>query len=100
MVDFGGWEMPVLYTNQVEEHHAVRNSAGIFDVSHMGEIEVKGPQAFDLTQRVVSRDISSMEEGKVVLAVMCNETGGIIDDLTIYKYSPDHYMLVVNAGTA
>lgn len=100
MVDFGGWDMPVLYTNQVEEHHAVRNAAGLFDVSHMGEIEIKGPEAFNLTQKVVSKDIDSMEDGQVVLAVLCQEDGGIIDDLTVYKYDPEHYLLVVNAGTA
>ena len=87
MVDFGGWEMPVLYTNQVEEHHAVRSAAGIFDVSHMGEIVIKGPDAFVLTQKVVSKDIESMIEGQVILAVMCHENGGIIDDLTVYIYN-------------
>ncbi len=100
MVDFGGWEMPVVYTNQIEEHNAVRNAAGVFDVSHMGEIMVTGPQALEAVQKVVSKDISDMPVGKMVLAVMCNENGGIIDDLTVYKYSDSKYLLVVNAGTA
>ncbi len=100
MVDFGGWEMPVVYTNQIEEHHAVRKAAGIFDVSHMGEIIVTGPQAFDLVQKLVSKDIAPMSDGQVSLGVLCNERGGIIDDLTVYKYNPQKYMLVVNAGTA
>lgn len=100
MVDFGGWEMPVVYTNQIEEHHAVRNKAGLFDVSHMGEITVFGPDAFALIQKLVSKDISAMENFQVVLGVMCTEQGGIIDDLTVYKFKNDSYMLVVNAGTA
>ncbi|MFA4830904.1 MAG: glycine cleavage system aminomethyltransferase GcvT [Patescibacteria group bacterium] len=100
MVDFGGWEMPVIYTNQIDEHHAVRNAAGIFDVCHMGEIIVKGPDAFTLLQKVVSRDISKMENGQVSLCVLCAEDGGIIDDLTVYKYDDKNFMLVVNAGTA
>src|SRR3989338_371004 len=91
MVDFGGWEMPVVYTNQIEEHNAVRNAAGVFDVSHMGEIMVTGPQALEAVQKVVSKDISEMSIGKMVLAVMCNENGGIIDDLTVYKYSDSKY---------
>lgn len=99
MVDFGGWEMPVVYTNQIEEHHAVRKAAGLFDVSHMGEIMVTGPQAFDLVQKLVSKDIGSMKDGQVSLGVLCNERGGIIDDLTVYKFNPECYMLVVNAGT-
>lgn len=99
MVDFGGWEMPVVYTNQIEEHHAVRKAAGIFDVSHMGEIMVTGQQAFDLVQKLVSKDIAPMIDGQVSLGVLCNERGGIIDDLTVYKYGPQKYMLVVNAGT-
>lgn len=100
MVDFGGWDMPVMYTNQIEEHHAVRNAAGLFDVSHMGEILVSGPDAFTLLQKLVSKDISKMEKGRVSLGVLCNEQGGIIDDLTVYKYNDERYMLVVNAGTA
>lgn len=100
MVDFGGWEMPVLYTNQVEEHHAVREAAGLFDVSHMGEIEVKGPDAESLLQKVVTKDVEPMEDGQVILAVLCQEDGGILDDLTVYKFNTEHYLLVVNAGTA
>lgn len=99
MVDFGGWEMPVVYTNQIEEHHAVRQKAGLFDVSHMGEIMITGKDSFALIQNIVSRDISTMDEGKVALCVMCNENGGIIDDLTVYKFNDQSYLLVVNAGT-
>lgn len=99
MVDFGGWDMPVIYSNQIEEHYAVREKAGIFDVSHMGEIMVVGPDAFKLVQKLVTKDISKMKPGRVSLGVMCTETGGIIDDLTVYKYDDERYMLVVNAGT-
>lgn len=100
MVDFGGWDMPVMYTNQIEEHNAVRNAAGMFDVSHMGEIMVEGSGALPLLQKLSSRDISKMKDGRVTLGVFCTETGGIIDDLTIYKYNDEKYLLVVNAGTA
>lgn len=99
MVDFGGWEMPVIYTNQIEEHNAVRKAAGMFDVSHMGEILVSGKNAFELIQEVCSKNIQNMEDGKMLLTVFCDENGGIIDDLTIYKYNDERYMLVVNAGT-
>ncbi|MDP3975726.1 MAG: glycine cleavage system aminomethyltransferase GcvT [bacterium] len=99
MVDFGGWDMPVVYTNQIEEHHAVRQKAGLFDVSHMGEIMISGADAFALVQKLVSKDITDMAAGKMILGVMCTEQGGIIDDLTVYKYADDKYMLVVNAGT-
>lgn len=99
MVDFGGWDMPVMYSNQMEEHHAVRKAAGLFDVSHMGEILIEGPQSFDLVQKLVSRDIKDMAPGRVSLGVMCTEEGGIIDDLTIYKFNDQKYLLVVNAGT-
>ncbi|MFA6991972.1 MAG: glycine cleavage system aminomethyltransferase GcvT [Candidatus Gracilibacteria bacterium] len=99
MVDFGGWEMPVVYTNQIEEHNAVRNAAGIFDVSHMGEFSVTGKDAFALIQELCSKNIEGMENGRIHLTVFCDENGGIIDDLTIYKYTEEQYMLVVNAGT-
>jgi len=100
MVDFGGWDMPVIYTNQIQEHHAVRKQAGLFDVSHMGEIMVTGKDAFALLQKIASRDISLMKSNRVTLGVLCNEQGGIIDDLTIYKYHDEKYLMVVNAGTA
>ncbi len=99
MVDFGGFDMPVIYTNQIEEHHAVRKKVGLFDVSHMGEISIIGKDAFGLIQKIVSRDISEMKDGQIKLAVMCNEDGGIIDDLMVCKFSTEKYWLVVNAGT-
>jgi aminomethyltransferase len=99
MVDFGGWYMPVSYTNVIEEHLATRGKAGLFDICHMGEIKIKGKKSQDLVQQLVTRNIDSMPVGRVYLSVICNEKGGIIDDLTIYKIAEDEYMLVTNAGT-
>lgn len=98
LIDFGGWDMPVQYTGVIEEHHATREAAGLFDICHMGEIDVKGPSAFDLLQTVMSRDLTGQEIGQMKLSVMTTEQGGIIDDLTIYKFSEDYYRIVTNAG--
>lgn len=99
IIDFGGWAMPVQYTNVIEEHQTTRAKAGLFDICHMGEIEIKGPQAFDLLQWVLSRNIVEQAVGQIKLSVITNERGGIIDDLTVYKFNRDHYMIVTNAGT-
>ena len=99
IIDFGGWAMPVQYTNVIEEHQATRTKSGLFDICHMGEIEVKGIQAFHLLQWVLSRNIEMQTIGQVKLSVMTNEDGGIIDDLTVYKLGHNHYMVVTNAGT-
>lgn len=99
IIDFGGWAMPVQYTNVIEEHQTTRMKAGLFDICHMGEIEIKGPQAFDLLQWVLSRNIVEQAVGQIKLSVITNEHGGIIDDLTVYKFDRDHYMMVTNAGT-
>ena len=99
MIDFGGWLMPVRYTSVIEEHHATRTRAGLFDICHMGEIDIRGPQAFALLQRVMSRNMEAQEIGRMRLSVMTNEQGGIIDDLTIYKCAEDHYLVVTNAAT-
>jgi len=98
IVDFGGWDMPVQYTTVIDEHNATRNSAGLFDISHMGEIKVKGKQATELLQKTMSRDVTKAKPGKMLLAVICNEKGGILDDLTIYKISDEKFMLVVNGA--
>ena len=98
MVPFAGFEMPVRYTSQVDEHHAVRNSAGIFDVSHMGEFKIKGPQALDLIQMVTSNDASKLEIGGVQYSCLPNANGGIVDDLLVYRTGDLEYMLVVNAS--
>jgi aminomethyltransferase len=99
MIDFGGWLMPVQYTSVIEEHHATRTQAGLFDICHMGEIAVKGPQAFALLQRVVSRNLEKQAAGQMKLCILTNERGGIIDDLTVYRLEDDHYMLVTNAAS-
>ena len=98
MVPFAGFEMPVQYTTGITaEHRAVRERAGLFDVSHMGEFEVRGPAALALVQRVTVNDASKLSVGQAQYSAMCLEHGGIVDDLLVYRY-PDHYMLVVNAS--
>ena len=99
IIDFGGWDMPVQYSNVIEEHHATRTKAGLFDICHMGEIEVKGPQAFELLQWVLSRNIEGQAIGQIKLSVMTNEKGGIIDDVTVYRLGEERYLIVTNAGT-
>jgi aminomethyltransferase len=98
MVPFAGFEMPVQYPSGITaEHRAVRDAAGLFDVSHMGELIVRGPQALDLVQHVSINDASRIDVGQAQYSAMCLDSGGVIDDLLIYRYS-DHYMLVVNAA--
>jgi aminomethyltransferase len=99
MIDFGGWLMPVQYANIIEEHHTTRTRSGLFDICHMGEIAVRGPEAFSLVQRVVSRNLERQVVGQMKLCVMTNERGGIIDDLTVYKIDEEYYLLVTNAAT-
>jgi aminomethyltransferase len=98
LVPFAGFEMPVQYpTGITAEHRTVRDAAGLFDVSHMGEFMVRGPQALDLVQRVTVNDASRIEVGQAQYSAMCFESGGMVDDLLVYRYA-DRYMLVVNAG--
>lgn len=99
MIDFSGWAMPVQYTGVIEEHRATRQSAGLFDICHMGEIEVRGAAALALLQRCLSRDLGDLETGRLKLSVLTGETGGILDDLTVYRLEADRYGLVTNAGT-
>ncbi len=98
MVPFAGYNMPVLYANLIQEHHAVRNSVGVFDVSHMGEFMLKGPKALDLIQAVTSNDASKLTDGKVQYSCLPNDKGGIVDDLLVYRWKEDEYYLVVNAS--
>jgi len=98
MVPFGGWEMPVQYTGIIEEHRATRAAVGIFDVSHMGEFEVEGPQALAAIQSLTTNDASALSVGQVQYAVLCYPDGGIVDDLTVYRLGPDRYMITVNAS--
>lgn len=98
IIDFGGWELPVEYSGILEEHEAVRTKAGLFDVSHMGEILVTGKDAEAFIQNIVTNDISTMESNQIFYSLMCYPDGGIVDDLLIYKYSTEKYFLVVNAS--
>ena len=98
MVPFAGYNMPVLYTNLIEEHNCVRNSVGVFDVSHMGEFFLKGEKALDLIQYVTSNDASKLVDGKVQYSCLPNAEGGIVDDLLVYKIRDNEYLLVVNAS--
>lgn len=98
MIPFAGFNMPVRYTSDIEEHMAVRDSVGIFDVSHMGEFYLKGPNALDLIQKVSANDASVLYNGKAQYSYLPNETGGVVDDMLVYRIDEDEYMLVVNAS--
>lgn len=97
-IDFGGWELPVQFSSIKEEHEAVRTKAGLFDVSHMGEITVKGKDSTAFLQKVMTNDISKIAIHGAQYNAMCNANGGTVDDLLVYKYSDEHYLLVVNAS--
>lgn len=97
-IDFGGWELPVQFSSIKEEHEAVRTKAGLFDVSHMGEIEVKGPDSLLYLQKMMTNDISKLKIGAAQYTAMCYENGGTVDDLLVYKMAEDDYLLVVNAS--
>jgi aminomethyltransferase len=100
MVKFAGWDMPVQYTGHVQEHMAVREAAGLFDVSHMGEIEITGADALALVQRISTNDASKLEDNQVQYSTMTNEAGGVLDDLLVYRLNADYFLLIVNAGGA
>jgi aminomethyltransferase len=98
MVPFAGWEMPVQYEGVIPEHRAVRGDAGVFDVSHMGELEVEGPRAHELLQSLLSNDLDKVEPGGAQYTLLTNEQGGILDDLIAYRLEPGRYLLIVNAA--
>jgi len=98
MVDFFGWAMPLQYTGIIDEHAAVRNRAGIFDVSHMGEITLCGNDARHAVQYLMTNDVHRIEDGQIMYTPMCDELGGTVDDLLVYQFSHTHYLLVVNAA--
>ena len=101
MVDFGGWDMPVNYGSQIEEHHAVRREAGIFDVSHMQAVEVEGPDARAFLRRAVANNVDKLKvPGKALYTCMLTAEGGVVDDLIVYFLGEQHFRIVVNAGTA
>jgi len=98
MVPFGGWAMPLQYRDILEEHRAVRGRAGLFDVSHMGEIMVRGSGALKLLQYILTNDITAMVDGQVMYSLMCNANGGVLDDILVYRLEKERYLLVVNAA--
>jgi len=98
MTPFAGFEMPIQYSGIIDEHHAVRNSVGLFDVSHMGEVLVSGPGAFDFVQHLVSNDVARLSDGKALYTVMCTPEGGVVDDLLVYRLDELRYLLVINAS--
>lgn len=98
IVDFAGWALPIQYEGIIPEHHAVRESAGIFDVSHMGEIEVKGKDALLFLNYMLSNDLSKIKDYQTQYHIMLNENGGAIDDVLIYRYSEQHFLIITNAA--
>jgi glycine cleavage system T protein (aminomethyltransferase) len=101
MIDFGGWDLPVQYrSGTTEEHLAVRNAAGIFDVSHMGEIEISGPQALGLIQSLTSNDASKLVDGQIQYSALTYPNGAFVDDILVHRFSEDHYFLCVNASNS
>ena len=98
MVEFAGFYMPIQYEGLVIEHEHVRKAVGVFDVSHMGEIYVRGPKALELVQWVSSNDASVLTDGKIQYACFPNTTGGIVDDFLVYRINKEEYLLVVNAS--
>ena len=98
MVEFGGWEMPVQYSGVIEEHLAVREAAGLFDVSHMGEIEVTGADALPFLQYLTTNNAARLVDGQVQYTALCYPDGGVVDDMTLYRRSADHFMFCVNAA--
>jgi aminomethyltransferase len=98
MVDFGGWELPVQFSGILEEHEAVRTKVGIFDVSHMGEVTVKGPRALELLQRTTCNDVSKLLDGRAHYNGLLHPTGGFVDDIVVYRMAADDYFIVVNAS--
>ncbi len=97
MVDFAGWDMPIQYSSIIEEHQAVRTSVGIFDISHMGRLWFEGPDSLDLIQRIYTNNAATMKEGQARYGLICNEQGGILDDVLVYR-GPDGFGMVVNAS--
>ena len=98
MVPFAGWDMPVQYSSIIQEHQAVRKTAGLFDVSHMGEIIVKGPKSLDFLEFLTCNKVSTMQDGQVQYNVVLNENGGLVDDITIYRLNAEEYFVVSNAS--
>src|SRR5258708_12921537 len=99
MVEFAGWQMPVQYSSVISEHEAVRTAAGMFDVSHMGEIEIRGQGALEAANRLISNDLARIKEGQAVYAGLLNERGGFVDDVVAYRSSPTRTFTCLNPPT-
>ena len=100
MVEFAGWEMPVQYTGVIEEHRAVRSRAGLFDVSHMGEIDIQGDDAVEFCQRISANDVSRMKVSQAQYNLLLNDQGGVVDDVIFYRLEPNHFLICVNASNS
>jgi aminomethyltransferase len=100
LIEFGGWDMPVQYTSIVDEHHAVRRAAGIFDISHMGEAWVRGPRAEAFLNSALTNDVRKLGVGDAQYTLMCREDGGVVDDLYVYRTGAEGYLLIINASRA
>ncbi|MHB1652146.1 MAG: glycine cleavage system aminomethyltransferase GcvT [Desulfitobacteriaceae bacterium] len=100
VIDFGGWEMPVQYTGVIEEHNTVRTKAGLFDVSHMGEVDVQGKDALIFVNHLITNDAQRIADGQILYSPMCYANGGIVDDLLVYRHNLEHFYLVINASNA
>jgi aminomethyltransferase len=98
MSPFGGFDMPIQYTNITDEHNAVRHAVGVFDVSHMGEVRVKGPEAYKYVMHIFVGDVTGAPDGQIFYGMMCYENGGTVDDLLVYKVNDEEYFLVINAA--
>jgi aminomethyltransferase len=98
MVPFGGWEMPVQYSGVIEEHKTVREAVGLFDVSHMGEVEFLGPRALEVANRIITNDLTKAQDGQALYTAMCKPDGGIVDDLVAYRFGPERIFICVNAA--
>lgn len=98
VIDFGGWELPVQFTGIQKEHDAVRHQAGLFDVSHMGEVTITGVNAEAYVQKLTTNDVTKLSNGQAQYSLMCNEAGGVVDDLLVYRLEADRFMLVINAS--
>ncbi len=98
MVDFAGWDMPVQYSSVIAEHETVRTAVGLFDVSHMGEVEFTGPGALETANRLITNDLSKCADGQALYAGLLNEQGGFVDDVVAYRFSPERILIVVNAS--
>jgi len=100
MVPFGGWSMPVQYSGVIDEHRNVRERVGVFDVSHMGEVEVRGPRALEVVQEVTTNDASALRPGQAQYSALLDHNAGFIDDIIVYKITNTHFFICVNASNA